>query len=270
MELTDIVQASELLASANSYQQSLFARVKRLQDGSNFRKSLSRRLEKYYSYAQHPQQCRQCGVQPIIGLRLQCDTCKDYSVCESCVGVTKHEHKTWIEVPLEGIHENIGCDGCGETPLLGIRYNCALCGNYDLCHACQRTIKHPHQTWKIITPIHLAVDVFQPKTLYSSGEIGTLTLLLRNHSQMPINLIAFLVDSGELPFRCHKQFEFPLNPGESGRALLTGRIEGAPGAYSATLKILLPEYNEVVEGEWRVQFSVKGSGVFQKLKSFFG
>jgi len=270
MEPTDIAQAAETLASAQSFQQSLFTRIRRLQDRRSLRESLGRRPEKYYSYAQHPQQCRQCGEQPIVGMRLQCDTCKDYSVCERCVREVKHEHKTWIEVPFEGTHENIACDGCGQLPLENIRYNCAICGNFDLCHPCQRTMEHPHSSWKIITPIHLIMDIFQAKAIYAPGEMATLTLLIRNHSQMSFNCIAFIVESGKLPFHCHKEFDFPLSPGESARALLTGKVDGAPGPYSATLQVLLPEYNEVVQGEWTVNFSIKGSGVFQKLKSYFG
>lgn len=270
METAKIAQTAELLTLARTHQQNLSERLRRLRDRSNLQKSLGRKPEKYYSYAQHPQQCGHCSAQPIIGMRLQCDTCMEFSVCERCVGLVSHEHSTWIEVPFEGMHENIGCDGCGQLPLQGIRYHCARCGNFDLCHPCQRRSKHPHQAWKIISPIHITVDLFQPKTVLVPGELATLTLLLRNYSQMPINCVNFLVESGELPFHCHKEFDFPLHPGDSGRVLLTGRVERAPGNYQATLKLLLPEYTELVEGQWTVNFTVKGSGVFQKLKSYFG
>lgn len=30
------------------------------------------------------------------------------------------------------------CDGCQTHPIIGQRYNCPTCGNYDLCSTCQQ------------------------------------------------------------------------------------------------------------------------------------
>ena len=35
------------------------------------------------------------------------------------------------------------CDGCRKSPIIGQRYSCATCGNYDLCSACEKK-GHPH------------------------------------------------------------------------------------------------------------------------------
>ncbi len=32
---------------------------------------------------------------------------------------------------------HVTCDGCAMAPLIGQRYHCATCGNYDLCSACE-------------------------------------------------------------------------------------------------------------------------------------
>jgi hypothetical protein len=34
------------------------------------------------------------------------------------------------------VHDGISCDGCGASPLRGVRYRCAFCPNYDLCAPC--------------------------------------------------------------------------------------------------------------------------------------
>jgi len=34
------------------------------------------------------------------------------------------------------IHDGVRCDGCGMSPLKGIRYKCANCPNWDLCQIC--------------------------------------------------------------------------------------------------------------------------------------
>jgi hypothetical protein len=36
----------------------------------------------------------------------------------------------------EAAHDGITCDGCGASPLRGVRYRCAMCPNSDLCTAC--------------------------------------------------------------------------------------------------------------------------------------
>ena len=45
-----------------------------------------------------------------------------------------NEHK-WI---------GVSCHGCQMNPLVGERYNCSTCDNYDLCAACQKK-GHPHE-----------------------------------------------------------------------------------------------------------------------------
>ena len=40
--------------------------------------------------------------------------------------------------------EHVGCDGCGTNPIIGERYSCSTCGNYDLCSECQKK-GHEHE-----------------------------------------------------------------------------------------------------------------------------
>eukprot|EP01083_Nonionella_stella_P144329 450433_1 len=40
------------------------------------------------------------------------------------------------------IHFGVHCDGCNAYPMIGDRYKCALCSDYDLCGACEATGKH--------------------------------------------------------------------------------------------------------------------------------
>jgi len=35
------------------------------------------------------------------------------------------------------VHLSVTCDGCGQSPIIGVRYKCANCGNFDLCSACE-------------------------------------------------------------------------------------------------------------------------------------
>ncbi len=32
---------------------------------------------------------------------------------------------------------NVACDGCGVHPIIGIRYKCSVCENFDYCEMCE-------------------------------------------------------------------------------------------------------------------------------------
>ncbi|CAF1091126.1 unnamed protein product [Rotaria sp. Silwood1] len=34
--------------------------------------------------------------------------------------------------------DDVSCDGCSMSPIIGQRYNCSTCGNYDLCSTCEK------------------------------------------------------------------------------------------------------------------------------------
>ncbi|KAM8714968.1 hypothetical protein ACLKA7_002076 [Drosophila subpalustris] len=41
------------------------------------------------------------------------------------------------------IHDGVECDSCGVVPMIGFRYKCVQCANYDLCQVCEGAHKHP-------------------------------------------------------------------------------------------------------------------------------
>jgi hypothetical protein len=70
------------------------------------------------------------------------------------------ENKTLIPVqtlPESGkasqeVHNDIFCDGCQQTPLLGPRWHCKSCPSFDYCQNCLTTKPHPHSFQRIILP----------------------------------------------------------------------------------------------------------------------
>jgi len=52
------------------------------------------------------------------------------------------------------VHAGVTCDGCGLYPLVGNRFKCAVCHNFDFCAACEEKNKetHPHPFILIRTP----------------------------------------------------------------------------------------------------------------------
>mmetsp|Transcript_8491 Transcript_8491/g.8406 ORF Transcript_8491/g.8406 Transcript_8491/m.8406 type:complete len:233 (+) Transcript_8491:86-784(+) len=50
------------------------------------------------------------------------------------------------------VWEGVYCDGCGETPLRGPRFQCTVCEDYDLCEVCEGLIPHDHPFLKVKNP----------------------------------------------------------------------------------------------------------------------
>lgn len=55
----------------------------------------------------------------------------------------------------EFVHERITCDICHTSPIIGIRYKCTVCRDFDLCGKCETENKHPsnHILMKIRSPL---------------------------------------------------------------------------------------------------------------------
>lgn len=99
--------------------------------------------------------CDGCQMNPIVGKRYKCDTCKDFDFCEKCYEKNKesHGHKfNQIENPLKKfeikekkeIHHFVICDGCKNGPIIGKRYKCKGCQNFDYCEKCYEKNKLTH------------------------------------------------------------------------------------------------------------------------------
>jgi len=61
----------------------------------------------------------------------------------------------------EGVHRGVLCDGCGVTPIRGIRYKCAVCPDYDLCAGCEGKNVHPDHALLKIRPLSASASPFE-------------------------------------------------------------------------------------------------------------
>merc|ERR1712223_865627 len=59
-------------------------------------------------------------------------------------------------------HHGVTCDGYDKAPIVGFRYKCVVCDDYDLCAACEKAGKHPgHNMMRISSP-----EVIWPQRLF--------------------------------------------------------------------------------------------------------
>jgi len=46
----------------------------------------------------------------------------------------------------------VRCDGCGINPIIGTRYQCSVCDDFDYCENCEATKEHVHPFLKLRRP----------------------------------------------------------------------------------------------------------------------
>jgi len=125
--------------------------------------------------------CDGCRMSPIKGIRYKCLTCPNFDFCEKCKETVKHDHPfNKIEKPIERhcgnwrnrcfpgaaqnnnnntvpsgevFHRFVTCDGCGVSPIKGIRYKCLTCPNFDFCEKCKVAVKHDHPFQALDKPV---------------------------------------------------------------------------------------------------------------------
>ena len=108
--------------------------------------------------------CSGCGTSPIMGNRYKCTQCPSIDICQNCQSKNIHGFHQFCLIATPGaqpvmigpqvisqqpsfqpqkVHYSIKCNGCGMFPLLGERYKCSICPNYDLCEKCAISNMHP-------------------------------------------------------------------------------------------------------------------------------
>jgi len=127
----------------------------------------------------HRVSCDGCHTLRIYSDRYKCLQCEDYDLCGDCFEKRREtkQHKSGhafahFKVPMELFgepitkpsdevtlkkfkerfatieHTNVTCDGCEKTPIIGIRFKCDTCCDYDLCLECmeKQVVTNEHDT----------------------------------------------------------------------------------------------------------------------------
>ncbi|CAI2183292.1 9761_t:CDS:2, partial [Funneliformis geosporum] len=110
----------------------------------------------------HNVRCNSCN-EIIRGFRYKCGHCADFDLCAYCIGSEHNNNHVFLKIrnPIhidsritllspfryrnQGfVHEEVGCDVCGQVPIHGIRYKCGKCSNFDICSKCEENISESH------------------------------------------------------------------------------------------------------------------------------
>lgn len=91
----------------------------------------------------HRDRCAGCLTFPIIGFRFKCHDCPYVNLCQKCFFNKKtpktHDLDHDVELIIDPVDSALipaKCDACSLNPIVGNRYKCNSCYNYDLCETC--------------------------------------------------------------------------------------------------------------------------------------
>lgn len=67
-------------------------------------------------------------------------------------GLPEEEESKEIPNKAPIVHQKVSCDGCEVSPIVGIRYKCSVCKDFDFCSNCEERLAHEHPFLKIRHP----------------------------------------------------------------------------------------------------------------------
>ncbi|KAI9056980.1 hypothetical protein FKP32DRAFT_1661460 [Trametes sanguinea] len=150
--------------------------------------------------------CDGCETKNITGIRHKCLQCDDYDLCDVCISdpIKRQMHDVAhaffpivspgqkdaykqarsqvppVQPPAPVIpprpvvqHNNVHCDECRQSPIVGVRHKCLDCDDYDLCTSC---ISDPERRSR-----HDASHAFFPVTV--PGELADFQMALARHNR---------------------------------------------------------------------------------------
>lgn len=86
-------------------------------------------------------------------------------------------------------HPYIICDGCGMDEVVGVRYKCSVCRDFDLCSKCESISDHPHPFLKIKHPRQNPLKII----VVMRDEEDSLEV---NGNILPMNGLSNLIEEG--------------------------------------------------------------------------
>ena len=165
------------------------------------------------SYNVHDVSCSGCNSTQIYSDRYRCLVCVDYDLCGNCFE-ERRQTKAHLsghtmahlkvpnelfgqfirhvkEITLKKIHELLAgqrhdnvCNGC-RTPIIGVRFKCDTCYNYNLCSRCmeQRVTSKQHQNTHPLVPtsnqslMKININDIRKGDILGQGAFGSLICL---------------------------------------------------------------------------------------------
>jgi hypothetical protein len=107
------------------------------------------------------------------------------------------------------IHNNISCNNCKTIPIVGYRYKCLECSNYNLCQQCEKTIEHEHNLIKFVNEDDNSLIIKDIKYSYKCLSSKLRTYIHIGTEKAKFNIV--IKNDGNLQWTKNTKFIFGKN-----------------------------------------------------------
>lgn len=133
--------------------------------GAKVRKAVNKKRDSATRPVKHlTVACDSCDTM-VCGSRYMCATCADFDLCEKCYKTADHDsdhvfvrYRHFVNnvvtprkriqatkpSAVAGQHKGFYCDECECSPILGDRFRCLVCNDYDACEKCKDVHDETH------------------------------------------------------------------------------------------------------------------------------
>lgn len=124
------------------------------------------------------------------------------------------------------IHKNIACNECKVFPIVGYRYRCLECPDYNLCEQCEKTVEHEHNFIKYVSEENNSLIIKNNKysyqcltkkltvSTYEGTEKATLSIVIKNNGNIPWTENTKLINGKDSHIIANHITLKPLKPNE--------------------------------------------------------
>ncbi|GMH80516.1 hypothetical protein TrST_g2940 [Triparma strigata] len=92
------------------------------------------------------------------------------------------------------VHPGVSCDGCGESPLVGVRHKCTTCHNYDLCQSCHNNRTAHHDPEHTFTEVQSSAARGLMRGGTGERGVGSFSELQMLLTHMELQMVTLLID----------------------------------------------------------------------------
>ena len=116
------------------------------------------------------------------------------------------------------IHNNITCNECNISPIVGYRYKCLECENYNLCEKCEKIVEHEHNFIKYVNEENdnkYSYECLSNKlnvSIYEGDKKASLRIILKNNGKLKWTEQTMLIKDNESKITCNNIKLKELNP----------------------------------------------------------
>lgn len=107
------------------------------------------------------------------------------------------------------IHHNISCNNCKTVPIVGYRYKCLECSDYNLCEQCEKTIEHEHNLIKFVNEDDNSLIIKDIKYSYKCLSSKLRQYIYRGTKKVKFDIV--IKNDGNLKWTQNTKFIFGSN-----------------------------------------------------------